>query len=322
MIHQLHDQDRLGLVYADETRPLLQGARLTSWELTHDGIDHVVQADGAAASTILRGLVDVAVVGADRIAANGDTANKVGSLAVALACRRAGIPFVVAAPASTVDLATPSGQAITIEDRDEEEILAWGGVRTAPQQARGFNPAFDVTPNDLIAARRFETIGKGVARSVQGAALLQPWGPRRGSRRINRCSWRGADSNRSAPRPQVRCRGGLVSSLLRQTKQRRNGCTGSSPAPTTITRRHRSWLTRRPARPGCARSSVSVPTRQRAYCRWEPNAAGRRHYPVHAREPVLGPRDNTLIATLDRTASGPRRDCAFHMHLLLATLVV
>lgn len=152
IIHELHDRDQLGLVYADETRPLLQGSRLTSWELTQDGIEHVVQVDGAAPSTILRGLVDVAIIGADRITANGDTANKIGSVALALACARAGIPFVVAAPSSTVDLATPEGEGIEIEMRDPEEVVAVAGQRTAPQGAAGFNPAFDVTPHDLISA--------------------------------------------------------------------------------------------------------------------------------------------------------------------------
>lgn len=152
VIHELHQRGRLGLVYADETRPLLQGARLTSWELLHDGIEHVVQTDSAAASTILRGLVDVAIIGADRIAANGDTANKVGSVALALACQRAGIPFVVAAPSSTVDLTIKSGEDIVIEERHGDEVLSVAGVRTAPAGARGFNPAFDVTPHDLISA--------------------------------------------------------------------------------------------------------------------------------------------------------------------------
>src|SRR5690606_13418316 len=144
IIHELHDRSRLGLVYADETRPLLQGSRLTSWELTQDGIEHVVQVDGAAASTILRGLVDVAIIGADRITANGDTANKVGSVALALACARAGIPFVVAAPASTVDVATATGDDIEIEMRNPEEVVNFGDRRTAPVGAGGFNPAFDV----------------------------------------------------------------------------------------------------------------------------------------------------------------------------------
>jgi methylthioribose-1-phosphate isomerase len=151
IIHELHTRSRLGLVYADETRPLLQGARLTSWELLHDEIEHVVQADGAAPSTILRGLVDVAIIGADRIAANGDTANKVGSVSLALACQRAGIPFVVAAPSSTVDLAVKRGEDIVIEERHEDEVLEVAGVRTAPTGVRGFNPAFDITPHDLIS---------------------------------------------------------------------------------------------------------------------------------------------------------------------------
>lgn len=152
IIHELFDRGRLDMVYADETRPLLQGARLTSWELTQDGIPHVVQCDGAAASTILRGLVDVAIIGADRITANGDTANKVGSVALALACQRAGIPFVVAAPSSTVDLDTATGEQIVIEERPDAEVLALGGRQIAPATARAFNPAFDVTPHDLIAA--------------------------------------------------------------------------------------------------------------------------------------------------------------------------
>ena len=152
VIAELHRRGAIELVYADETRPLLQGARLTSFELTKDGIPHVIEADGAAASTILRGLADFAVIGADRIAANGDTANKIGSVSVALACARAGIPFVVVAPESTVDRNTPTGDDIHIEQRDGAEVLSLGGVRTAPAGAEGFNPAFDVTPHDLIAA--------------------------------------------------------------------------------------------------------------------------------------------------------------------------
>ncbi len=152
IIHELHDRGQLGLVYADETRPLLQGARLTSWELQQDGIPHVVQADGAASSTILRGLVDVAIIGADRITANGDAANKIGSVALALACARAGIPFIVAAPSSTVDLSTKRGEDIVIEERPSEEVVNFNGHRSAPEGVTGFNPAFDVTPHDLITA--------------------------------------------------------------------------------------------------------------------------------------------------------------------------
>ncbi|GAA3960339.1 S-methyl-5-thioribose-1-phosphate isomerase [Actinomadura viridis] len=157
VVRELHGRGLVERVYADETRPLLQGSRLTAWELERAGVPYLVQADGAAASTILRGLVDVAVIGADRIAANGDTANKIGSVGVALACADAGIPFVVAAPWSTVDLATPSGGEIPIEERAAEEILAWGGAEVAPEGARGFNPAFDVTPARLVTALATET---------------------------------------------------------------------------------------------------------------------------------------------------------------------
>lgn len=152
IIRELHQRGVLEVVYADETRPLLQGSRLTAWELDQEGIPHFVQPDGAAASTILRGLVDVAVIGADRIAANGDTANKIGSVGVALACADAGIPFVVAAPRTTFDPATPHGGAIEIEERPEAEVLEWGGIRVAPEGSRAFNPAFDVTPARLISA--------------------------------------------------------------------------------------------------------------------------------------------------------------------------
>lgn len=152
IVRELHDRGILEMVYADETRPLLQGSRLTAWELREDGIRCVVQSDGAAASTILRGLVDVAIIGADRIAANGDTANKIGSVGLALACQDAGIPFVVAAPSSTVDLVTDSGDDIHIELRDEGEVTTFAGHVIAPLGVEGFNPAFDVTPARLISA--------------------------------------------------------------------------------------------------------------------------------------------------------------------------
>jgi len=152
IIRELAGRGEIELVYVDETRPLLQGARLTAYECDHHGIPYVVQSDGAAASTILRGLADFAVIGADRIARNGDTANKIGSVNVALACAAAGIPFAVAAPSSTVDLATPSGDDIEIEMRSGDEVTAWSGVPTTPSGARGFNPAFDVTPAAYISA--------------------------------------------------------------------------------------------------------------------------------------------------------------------------
>lgn len=152
VIAELADRGKIEMVYADETRPLLQGARLTAWELVQAGIPHLVQSDGAAASTILRGLADFAIIGADRIAANGDSANKIGSVAVALACHAAGIPFLVAAPTSTVDLLTAHGDDIEIELRSGEEVTNFQNVRTAPIESEGFNPAFDVTPAKFISA--------------------------------------------------------------------------------------------------------------------------------------------------------------------------
>lgn len=169
VLRELHERDRLELVYVDETRPLLQGMRLTSWELARDGIPHVVQCDGAASSTILRGLVDFAVIGADRITANGDTANKIGSVALALAAARAGIPFVVAAPYSTVDVRTATGDQIHIEERAGDEVLMLGGMRIAAEGVEGFNPAFDVTPHDLIAAIVTE---RGVVQPGESQAVL------------------------------------------------------------------------------------------------------------------------------------------------------
>jgi S-methyl-5-thioribose-1-phosphate isomerase len=152
VVRTLHGRGGVARVYADETRPLLQGARLTAWELDRLGIDYRVVVDGAGPSLIARGFVDAVVVGADRVAANGDVANKVGTYPLALACARAGVPFVVAAPESTLDPATPDGAAIEIEDRDGSEVLGVGGRGTAPAGARAVNPAFDVTPADLVTA--------------------------------------------------------------------------------------------------------------------------------------------------------------------------
>ena len=152
VIRAAHEAGRRPQVWADETRPLLQGARLTMWECDRLGIDATLVPDGAAASFMARGLVDAAIVGADRIAANGDTANKIGTYGVAVAARAHQIPFYVAAPTSTVDLATPSGADITIEERDPEEVLRVGSARTAPEGAKAYNPAFDVTPARLVTA--------------------------------------------------------------------------------------------------------------------------------------------------------------------------
>ncbi len=165
VVRELQARGRLEFVYADETRPLLQGSRLTAYELAGEGIPHAVQVDGAAASTILRGLVDCAVVGADRIAANGDVANKVGTLGVGLACREAGIPLLVAAPWSTVDLAMADGSGIEIEERPGEEVTVFAGRRTAPEETRGFNPAFDVTPARFVTALATE---RGVLEPAVG----------------------------------------------------------------------------------------------------------------------------------------------------------
>ena len=152
VIAALHAARPLELVYACETRPLLQGARLTTWELGRMGVPHRLIVDSAAASLIVGRKVDAVVVGADRIAANGDVANKVGTLGHALAARRAGIPFVVAAPESTIDPETASGAQITIEERDGAEVLAFAGRRIAPAHTLALNPAFDVTPADLVTA--------------------------------------------------------------------------------------------------------------------------------------------------------------------------
>jgi len=139
-------------VLALETRPLLQGARLTTWELARMGAPHRLIADSAGPYLLARGGVDAVLIGADRIAANGDTANKIGSYALALGAARAGVPFIVVAPETTIDAATPSGDLIEIEDRGEEEIVTIRGVRLAPKGTQAANPAFDVTPHDLITA--------------------------------------------------------------------------------------------------------------------------------------------------------------------------
>jgi methylthioribose-1-phosphate isomerase len=139
-------------VFADETRPLLQGSRLTAWELERAGIPVTVLVDGAAAALMRSGRVDLCIVGADRIAANGDVANKIGTYSLAVAAYYHGIPFYVAAPWSTFDPSTPSGGKITIEERSADEIRRGFGAQTAPDGARVFNPAFDVTPSELITA--------------------------------------------------------------------------------------------------------------------------------------------------------------------------
>ncbi|NCJ06960.1 S-methyl-5-thioribose-1-phosphate isomerase [Synechococcales cyanobacterium C] len=142
---------RLARVYVDETRPRLQGAKLTSWECVHEGIPVTLITDNMAAHCMQRGLIDVVVVGADRIAANGDAANKIGTYSVALCAQAHGIPFYVAAPLSTIDFSLADGSGIPIEERDPEEIYQVGETRLCPPGVEFYNPAFDVTPAALIA---------------------------------------------------------------------------------------------------------------------------------------------------------------------------
>ncbi|MBU1741105.1 MAG: S-methyl-5-thioribose-1-phosphate isomerase [Proteobacteria bacterium] len=148
-------------VLADETRPFLQGLRLTAWELMADSIPVTVITDSMAGALMARERIDAVVVGADRIAANGDVANKIGTYSVAVLARYHKIPLYVAAPMSTVDFRTPNGQGIPIEQRDPGEVLGCGGRRLGPDEARALNPAFDVTPHRLVAAIITE---QGVAR--------------------------------------------------------------------------------------------------------------------------------------------------------------
>jgi methylthioribose-1-phosphate isomerase len=149
VVAELHRRGQLSGVVASETRPLLQGARLTAWELRELGVPFRVAVDGAGPFLMARGEVDAVILGADRICANGDVVNKVGSYAHALGARRAGIPFLVVAPESTVDLGTPAGSAVEIEDRGAAEVLAGN---SAPDGVDAVNPAFDVTPADLVTA--------------------------------------------------------------------------------------------------------------------------------------------------------------------------
>ena len=168
LLYVAHALGRRFTVYVDETRPLLQGARLTALELSHAGIDVTVLCDGAAASLMQAGKIQLVLVGADRIAANGDTANKIGTYAVALAARHHGIPFYVAAPLSTFDRALASGAAIPIEQRPEDEVRAGWGTTITPATVRCYNPAFDVTPAALITGIVTE---KGIVKPVTAAQI-------------------------------------------------------------------------------------------------------------------------------------------------------
>jgi len=150
VIRAAHAAGKRVEVLACETRPLLQGARLTMWELLQDGIPGTLIADGMAGTCLARGMVDIAIAGADRIARNGDTANKIGTYSLAVLARHHGVAFYVAAPMSTVDLSLADGTEIPIEERDGDEVRGFRGASVAPPGAPAFNPAFDVTPADLI----------------------------------------------------------------------------------------------------------------------------------------------------------------------------
>jgi methylthioribose-1-phosphate isomerase len=170
MIRTAWEQGVLRECFATETRPLLQGARLTMWELSRLGVPATLLPDTAAASLIASGRVQAVVTGADRIAANGDSANKIGTYGLALAAARHGIPFYIVAPMSTVDLACPDGGDISIEFRDASEVGGFGSQRWTPDEMPAYNPAFDVTPADLIAAIVTEW---GVARPPFGRSLRE-----------------------------------------------------------------------------------------------------------------------------------------------------
>jgi methylthioribose-1-phosphate isomerase len=170
VIRAAAEQGKVVQVFADETRPFLQGARLTAWELVRDGVPTTVITESMAGPLMQRGDIDFIVVGADRIAANGDFANKIGTYTVAMMAKAHNIPFYVAAPLSTIDLATPDGAAIPIEERNPKEVTHMGPIRLAPVGASIWNPAFDVTPHALLAGIITE---KGIARAPYSDSLRQ-----------------------------------------------------------------------------------------------------------------------------------------------------
>jgi methylthioribose-1-phosphate isomerase len=170
VIRAAAEQGKTITVLADETRPFLQGARLTAWELVRDGINTTVITDNMAGAMMRLGQVDLVVVGADRIAANGDVANKIGTYSVAVLAKEHGMPFYVAAPLSTVDLNTPDGNGIPIEERNEREVTHIGSNRLTPDGAQIRNPAFDVTPSQYVTAIITE---RGIARAPFSESLPQ-----------------------------------------------------------------------------------------------------------------------------------------------------
>jgi methylthioribose-1-phosphate isomerase len=183
IVQAAHHAEREISVWVDETRPYLQGARLTAWELAQAGVPHTLIPDVAAGHLMSRGEVDVVIVGADRVAANGDTANKVGTYPLAVLAARHGIPFLVCAPTSSIDTATPDGDSIEIEERPADEVLEIRGVRIAPPGTEVRNPSFDVTPAELISGIVTEEgvvrapFEKGLAEAIAAAAAR--WAPSR-----------------------------------------------------------------------------------------------------------------------------------------------
>jgi methylthioribose-1-phosphate isomerase len=173
VILELADRGAVG-VLVNETRPLLQGGRLTVWELRRAGVEHVLLADGAAAGLIARGEVDAVVVGCDRVAANGDVANKVGTYGLALAAHAAGIPFVVTGPTSSIDPELDTGAGTPIEERDADEVRHAGGALLTLEGTPARNPAFDVTPAELITALVTE---RGVVQPVDRAGVAAVLAP-------------------------------------------------------------------------------------------------------------------------------------------------
>jgi methylthioribose-1-phosphate isomerase len=187
-----HRAGRLTKLWIDETRPLLQGARLTAYEARRAGMPHAVLADSAAASLLAAGEVDIILTGADRIAADGSVANKVGTYGLAVLASHHRVPFVVVAPVSTVDLDTPDGAGIEVEQRPAGEVTSLAGVQIAPEETPGYNPAFDVTPPELITAivtergvakpptagtLRVLTAGSGKLDGAAAAVYVERWGP-------------------------------------------------------------------------------------------------------------------------------------------------
>jgi methylthioribose-1-phosphate isomerase len=172
VIRAAYEEGRKIHVYIDETRPVLQGARLTAWELMREKIPCTLITDSMAGFLMQQGKIDLIIVGADRIAANGDTANKIGTYTLAVLARAHGIPFYIAAPLSTIDPALSDGSGIVIEERNPEEVILVGGVRTAPEGVAVYNPAFDWTSHDLITAIVTEA---GVLRPPYEEAIKNIW---------------------------------------------------------------------------------------------------------------------------------------------------